>query len=196
MMKPWASVFARSRRPSGLPQKVAPWLLRTTHPLTFKTVLAMKTLLLGAVVATVIGSPAFGQCPVRDVTFSSYGSGCSGMVFSVTPQLAGSWSPNSCQVALWLNPYPGCCNTLLTQQILVFGVAPTNIPLPQVGQGCALLVSPVVILPFDRSIRVWRRGLSDAGPGTVWVQGVLQYYTTVNGITSHSMSQGLKITVR
>lgn len=141
--------------------------------------------------------PAVAQCTVKGVTFTSYGSGCSGPFPNRVPGLSGSWPPNGCVVSLWLNPYLGCCNTYLGQQILVFGLAPTNIPLPGMGPGCALLATPTVIFPFSRSALVLSHGLpSGTALGSVYVQGVPQYYTTVNRRTSYSLSQGMKITLR
>ena len=136
----------------------------------------MRTILLTALTIFATALPATAQCPIKSVTTTSYGAGCSGPFPNKVPRLIGAGWPSTCGITIGVIAYPGSGGTSLGLHILVFGMAPTKVPLPWMGQGCALLVAPSVILAYGRTSHpftaAFPRGTT---PGTFYVQGVVQY---------------------
>lgn len=142
----------------------------------------MKTICM-AIMATLPGlalaARADAQCGAASVTIQSFGRGCN-TVFGNVPALAGIWSPSGCTVSLTLTGFPGCCNTFLIGRILVVGASAASIPVPAVGQGCALLVSPDVILDTPAYLgSTWTFALPPSVPVplTLYAQGANHYVT-------------------
>lgn len=159
----------------------------------------MRTLLITVVAVLGTGFPTVAQCPVQGVTFSPYGSGCSGPFPNHVPTLGGGWwtNPRGCGISLWMDSYRGCCSTSLDRQILVFGLAPMSIPIPGMGRGCTLLTAPTLVLSYGGSTRVLSRALPPGtGLGSVYVQGVLEYHTAITHKRSYALSQAMKVTLR
>ena len=111
--------------------------------------------------------------------------------------MAGIFQASSCQLQLPIGAYRGCCNTFLRNIIYVFGLAPSNLPVPFLGTGCVLLARPDLVVVRGLSAGALSitlpRGICT---GTVYVQGAAQYFTTIGQYYSHNLTRGLAITLQ
>src|SRR5262249_32642248 len=78
------------------------------------------------------------QCTVTGAGMQTYGQGCN-PVFGSQPTLAISLDASGCRLDITVQAFGGCCNTYLTNHLLALGAQQVNVPLPQIGSGCALL---------------------------------------------------------
>jgi hypothetical protein len=97
------------------------------------------------VIAALAAATATAQCQFTSLSLQSYGQGCT-TVFTVPPTLAGGLDGPTCTLNLTVIAFTGCCNTFLRFRVLALGVQQINLPLPQIGPGCALLVDPLATL--------------------------------------------------
>ncbi len=95
--------------------------------------------------ASLLAASLAAQCPYVSATQQSYGLPC-GSVFSVPPLIAARLDVPQCTLRLQVNAYTGCCNTFLRARVVVLGLQPTSIPLPQFGLGCTLWTQPLASL--------------------------------------------------
>lgn len=105
------------------------------------TIVRTGLVVLAAVLA--LGTSARAQSCVYDVSFQAYGTGCSSFT-PLLPALDGEFDGTaSCSLAIAYDVPPLCCNVYVVRQLLLVGLSPTSLPLPN---GCTLLVDPKLIL--------------------------------------------------
>jgi hypothetical protein len=102
--------------------------------------------------ALLCASAALAQCPFNTVTAQSVGpfcntgpTGCCAIVSSPTI-LAPTLDVTTCALDLEVSALEGCCGVTVAVRLLALGATTANIPLPQLGAGCALWVQPDAIL--------------------------------------------------
>jgi hypothetical protein len=103
--------------------------------------MSIHTLLIAASLA----AAAAAQCPFSSLTATTYGQGCI-TVFGTPPTQRSSLDGTQCTLGVTVDAFTGCCNTFLTGRVLVLGLQQANVPVPQIGQGCTLLVDPIAFL--------------------------------------------------
>jgi hypothetical protein len=152
--------------------------------------------LLIALLLAPLAAPA--QCTVTQVTFASYGTGCNAVFPQQLPTLSGAWSAPSCTVTLTLAGFSGCCNTFLRGRVLVLGASRTNLPVPIFGPGCTLFAGLDVVLVFPTSAgNAFPFPLPAGMPrGTLYAQGMLEYFTTIGLTRDLAFSPGLALTIQ
>jgi hypothetical protein len=132
------------------------------------------------------------QCP--DVDASAYGEGCS-PVFT-PPTLSGSGDSTACTVSVTLDMPPGCCNTFAVGRLLIVGVLPADLPFPELGPNCTLLVEPLIILSLPNEPETLTFNLPSGLPlagVSVYTQGVVEYFTTIGLTTEFALSNGMRL---
>jgi hypothetical protein len=114
----------------------------------------MNRAILLAAALVVLSAPLAAQCgPISNATFTPYGRAC-GLGGSPTA-LTGAFSPATCAVTLsWT--VPGiCCNIFVRSHLLAIGVDRVDLPVPALGQGCALYTLPLMVIetqPFQTAL--------------------------------------------
>jgi hypothetical protein len=152
--------------------------------------------ILATTCTALFAAAAAAQCPFSAVSLQSYGNGCA-TVFLAPPTLSGGLDANACTLGLTVNAFAGCCNTFLTLRVLAIGAQQANVPLPQVGPGCTLLVNPVAILFLpasggDTFRLTLPRGL--VPPLPLEAQGAA-FYTTFGVAIDAQLTEGQTVTL-
>ncbi len=125
----------------------------------------------------------------------SYGSGCN-PVGTVVPTLTGSFDNQNCSLSLVLTGFQGCCNTFLWGNIFAFGATRTQLPAPFFGPGCTLYMAPIAVLPLARTVNTLTIKVPSNTPkGTIYAQGVADYFTTIGFRHNYALTAGLSIQV-
>jgi hypothetical protein len=102
-----------------------------------------------AVLASAVAVPA--QC-FQSVTTKSIGPSCNFgstgfcLVVSRPTMLDVALGAAPCTLEMQVDIFEGCGATVPLRAIAI-GVQPANLPLPQLGEGCALHLVPIVIVP-------------------------------------------------
>src|SRR5262249_46209910 len=93
--------------------------------------------------------------------------------------------------------FGGCCNTYLTNHLLALGAQQVNVPLPQIGSGCALLASlDALLLQPSSAGGVFHVNLPPiAVPFTFAAQGGALYFTTIGFRNDLALTAGALITL-
>jgi hypothetical protein len=112
----------------------------------------MNRYLLPLLAALWLSSAAIAQCPFNSITAQSVGpfcnlgpTGCCAVVQQPT-LLVPTLNVSPCALDLEVQALEGCCGVTVSMRLLALGLTTANIPLPQLGRGCALWVQPDVIL--------------------------------------------------
>ena len=137
---------------------------------------------------------AAAQCPITSLAAATYGQGCN-PVFAAQPPAVNGALTSTCTLDVTVDGFGGCCNTFPVGQLLVLGTTPAQVPLPQFGSGCELLVAPDVIAflpaaaggPFSIPLA------GVASPVTVYAQGSVLYFTTIGLALDFALSAGVQI---
>ena len=146
-----------------------------------------------AVIALLLGTTSVSaQCP--DIDVSTYGAGCS--VFFTPPELSGAGDSSACTLDLTLTVPPACCNVFAVGRILIVGVTPTSLPIPELGPTCNLLVEPLIFVPLSIEPETITfsipSSLSLVGV-SVFTQGAVEYFTTIGFTTDFTLTNGMRI---
>lgn len=156
----------------------------------------MKSLgIVAALAVLALAVPANAQVCPYTIAFGSYGSGCAVAAFAPPTIDAAFDGTNACDVKLAYSVPPACCNVLLTMQVLVIGTQAVSVPQPG---GCTLLASPnlVVALPPMTGDTVIVAALppNPVFVGTtLYMQGVINRFTTIGFTNDLEFSNGLKM---
>ena len=140
-------------------------------------------------------SLAVSQCAFTTVTATAYGQPCSvWQLANQMPAISVSLDASNCTLGLDVTAFPGCCNSFLTGRVLVLGLAPIAVPVPQFGVNCTMLTSPDVIL-FQQSSGAFQMSLPAAPfpATTIYSQAAVLYFTTIGLTTDWGLSAGYKI---
>ena len=141
----------------------------------------------------VLAPSAAAQCTVQNVTFRAHGAGCA-TVFAAVPVLSGTFDSRTCTLSLTLDGFGGCCNTFLSDKVVLLGVNPVSLPLPWAG--CTLLVQPDAAVVIPRGQDTLRIALPPGvAAGTFHAQGVNHYFTTIGFTHDLNWSQGLAVAI-
>jgi len=140
---------------------------------------------------------AVGQCQFTSVALQNYGLGC-GFVFSMPPSITAQLDPVTCTLGIRVTAFAGCCNSFLRDRLLVLGLTPANVPLPQVALGCTLLVNPITFVwqavsAGDTFHLALPPGL---GGFTFHAQGAAHYFTTIGLSDDLMLTDGLTLTLQ
>lgn len=107
---------------------------------------------LASVLALALATTATAQCPFTSITARSVGpscnlgpTGCCAIAEQPTI-LAPALDVSACSLDLEVRALEGCCGVTVAVRLLALGAGTANIPLPQLGAGCALSVAPATIL--------------------------------------------------
>lgn len=140
---------------------------------------------------------ATGQCTFSSLSMNSYGQGCT-TVFATPTTLSGSLSVSTCELDLTVNTFPGCCNTFLSARVLALGTQQTNLPVPQLGAGCTMLLQPigVLFLPSSGGDTFTLNLPSMVPPLSFHVQAAAIYFTTIGLTTEAQLSEGMTVTLQ
>lgn len=138
---------------------------------------------------------AAAQCPFTSVSTASYGQGCNPVFFGNVPTLSVALDTPACSLNVTVDAFAGCCNTFLVGRLLALGAAPTMVPLPQFGVGCALLVDqPILLYQPSAAGDTFALPLGAALPPlTVYAQGAALYFTTIGFSTDFALASGYQI---
>lgn len=157
----------------------------------------MRTLIPFAVALALAAAPAAGQC-YTSASFQAYGTGCNPVFLGQVPNLNGRFDATNCIVYFQVTAFSGCCNTFLQSHVLALGIQRVQIPLPQIGAGCELLVDPLV-LQFQPASQgglfslVLPPGLP---PFTLVGQGAAVYFTTIGLSTDFALTPGMGVALQ
>jgi hypothetical protein len=146
--------------------------------------------------ASILAGAAAAQCPFTGVTTQNYGGPCT-TVFPTPPTISATLDPVACSLGIRVVAFAGCCNTYLRDRILAIGLSQANMPVPQVGVGCTLLVNPLTFLWQPVSMGDTFTLAIPAGltPFTFQAQGGSHYFTTIGLTNDLQLTDGLTLTL-
>ena len=154
--------------------------------------LTMQTMRALCAAALTVGLAA--QCPFQTLATTGYGAGCSPVFPGQTPTLSAALDPAACALTVTVGAFGGCCNTFAVGRVLALGDQPANVPLPQFGAGCTLLVQPAILLFLPSAAGdTFSLPLAAALPPlTVYAQGAVLYFTTIGFSTDFALTAGAR----
>ena len=130
------------------------------------------------------------------IAFQNYGPTCSFFLQDAT--IAGSYDASTGDLTIEVDPAATCCNTYLSGEYLLIGVAPlTGLPAlpPPFAPGCEILVWPFATL-FSQGDQPWTFRMPPFPPGMkLYMQGVARYFTTIGFTDDLQTTDGLDLTV-
>ena len=135
-----------------------------------------------------------GQLPGQNIETTHYGEGCN-PVFAMPVEVRAGLDPAGRILTIGVDGFPGCCNTFLVQRLLAFGFSPAQLPVPQFGPGCTLLVEPlfVLILPAQQGAEISFPLPPGLPPFTFHTQGAVHYFTTIGFTHDLAFTDGLRV---
>ena len=141
--------------------------------------------------STAFSSAASAQC--LDVTFTPYGKGC--VFLFAAPELSGTADASTCTLDLTATVPPTCCNTFPVGRLLLIGLSPEDLPFPEVGPTCTLLVDPLLLVSIPAAPDTLSFHVPPSVPSgtTVFVQHAVDYFTTIGLTHDFALSNGLRV---
>lgn len=105
-----------------------------------------------AAAAFALAATASAQCQFLSVSSQTTGAGCNAAstgfcaVVALPSFLEFQLDNSICELDVTVTAFEGC-GAVVPLRALAIGFAPTFVPLPDLGLGCALQVDPIAILP-------------------------------------------------
>lgn len=158
----------------------------------------MRFLLSLTLVAGLAAPAVDAQCGISSAQFNHYGTGCN-PVFQNPPVLVGSYDATNCTLTLDIQAFPGCCNTFLRSYLMAFGTTRAFVQLPQIGQGCTLLVGntfAALFRPANLGSTVSIVLPRNTPAGSFTVQGAAHYFTTIGFSNDLALTDAALVTLQ